>query len=343
MDTIGESQSLIRVSIIVLNWNGWEDTIECLNSLLRCSYKLLDIVIVDNKSSDDSVMRVEEFCERTAPGSLSRHEYSHANGETFSSNLPDINGLLVSNSRAPTALKPRISMICIDENLGFAGGNNVGIKFAVSSYHPQYVLLLNNDTVVKSDFVEELMNVAESNDSIGALSPAILYYDRNGMSNIVNFGGGRLNWWIFPCYFEFGYRHKVIDCIQEQVIECDWVTGAAMMIRIREGFPYYLDSSYFFGCEDVDFCIKLRERGGKVVVAPKSIVWHKIASSRISKNPGLLKRMNKEIKTTLKFIYMNNKWYLLQIPLYSIQIILIYFLSILNRISHDRVKYLLHI
>ena len=93
-----------KVTVIILNWNGKEDTLECLASVKKIDYSNFEIVLVDNGSVDDSV-------------------------EAVSEHYPDV------------------TLLQTGDNLGYAGGNNVGIRYALDN-KAEYVLLLNNDTVV---------------------------------------------------------------------------------------------------------------------------------------------------------------------------------------------------
>ena len=127
------SDKYSKVTIILLNWNGKEDTIECLESLKHITYPNYEILLVDNGSTDGSV---ECFRERY----------------------------------------PGMEIIENGENLGFAEGNNVGIRRAMDE-GADYVLLLNNDTVVDPEFLGELVKVGESDPKIGIVGPKICYYN----------------------------------------------------------------------------------------------------------------------------------------------------------------------
>lgn len=127
-----------KVSIIILNWNGWTDTLECLESLNKINYTNFDIILVDNHSQDNSVQKIKDFTKEK------------------------ISVILIENK----------------ENYGFAEGNNIGIRYALKNLNPAYILLLNNDTVVDKDFLKELVNAGEKKDNIGILGPKIYNYDK---------------------------------------------------------------------------------------------------------------------------------------------------------------------
>src|SRR6267154_3812077 len=148
-----------RVSIVILNWNSYEVTLDCLTSLRKIDYRNFELVIVDNGSIDGSPAKLLESA-------------------------------------------PEIRLIQNKTNLGFAAGCNVGVRDALRR-GTDYVLLLNNDTIVAFDFLSQLVRVAESDDRIGAASPKILFFDRPDRLNYA--GGEHRRWRLFPKMI--GLRH----------------------------------------------------------------------------------------------------------------------------------------
>jgi len=133
---------LPKVFIIILNWDNWTDTKDCLKSLENNGYPNYEVVVVDN-------------------GSTEKFEISD----------------------------PKIKVIYNKENLGFSGGNNVGIKYALDN-NADYVLLLNNDTIVNHNFLNKLVEIAEKDNKIGMVGPKIYFPD----SKKIWFAGGQINW-----------------------------------------------------------------------------------------------------------------------------------------------------
>lgn len=227
-----------KVTIIILNWNGKEDTIECLGSLKHITYPNNEILLVDNGSTDGSVE-----CFRN------RH--------------------------------PEIEIIENEENLGFAEGNNVGIRRAMDE-GADYVLLLNNDTVVDPEFLGELVNVVAKNPKIGFAGPKIYYYDYNGKKDVINFAGGRLNMWKGTA------RHigkKEIDSGQyDKIKKVDYAQGSCLLGRIEMISKIgLLDPEYFTYWEEDDWCMRGRKAGYDTVFVPKAKIWHKISTSDVGK------------------------------------------------------------
>jgi len=221
-------QSVHIVYVVILNWNGHADTIECVKSCLKTSYPRTRVVVVDNGSSDKS-----EQLLRTA--------------------------------------FPEIDVIQTGANLGFAGGNNVGIRHALANA-ADYVLLLNNDTIVDPDFITPLVAAATSDLEAGILCSKIFFHDT---PNVIWFAGASF----FPT---IGWgRHRgegQIDHGQfDQPGETGRPTGCAMMVtRKLCETTGLLREEMFCYAEDLDWGLRARTAGSKVLYVPTSKVWHKV-------------------------------------------------------------------
>ncbi len=230
-----------KVFIILLNWNNWHETRECLESLNRVTYSNFEIVVVDNNS------RVEEKTE------FGNFQFSIFNFQTR----------LIWNA----------------ENLGFAGGNNVGIKYALE-HGADYVFLLNNDAIVSPDFLTELVKVAESDSSFGILGSRIYKYS----TNEIVFDGGVVSKWLNKAEHTANFQFSIFNF---QTV--DYITGAAMLIK-REVIEKIglMREEYFLYYEDVDWCIRARRAGYNCVVVPESHVWHKVSATNKEGSPSYI-------------------------------------------------------
>ncbi len=182
-----------------------------------------------------------------------------------------------SNDSSPDNLQkkfPDLKIIRNYANLGFAKGNNIGIKEALKD-KPDYILLINNDTTVEPDFLKILVDYAESDESIGIASPKIMFYSQP--QKIWFVGGKFLLFLKKPFHLFYGQYDKGQ---MKEPAEIDWVSGCCMLIR-RKVFEEIgmLDADYFHYCEDVDFCIKAKQHGFKIVVVPDAKIYHKFALS----------------------------------------------------------------
>jgi hypothetical protein len=222
-----------KVSIIILNWNGLDDTIECLDSLKKITYPDYRVVLVDNGSKGKDVQALRERF----------GDYIH----------------IIEN----------------DKNYGFAEGNNIGIRYALDSLKPDYILLLNNDMVVAPDFLNELVEVAEKDASIGIAGPKIYYYDQ---PNRLQSAGGKISWW--------SGITSLIGCGEidkgqfDHANDVDWVIGGGLLIKRqaleRIGLLYWPYFAYF---EEADWCTQCKKAGYRVVYVPGAKVWHKGAAT----------------------------------------------------------------
>lgn len=216
-----------KVCVIVLNWNTWQVTCDCLHSLKRVEYPNLEIVLVDNGSANDSAEQL-------------------------------------------AARFPEIPLIRNDVNRGFAGGNNVAIRRALQ-HGADYVLLLNNDTVVSPRSIVEMVTMAESDPDLALVSPKIHYFDSPYR---VWYAGGTFSLWR-------GIAHHIglgreDNARYEQPKECTFATGCALLARadfIREAG--YLDENFFMVCEDTDWCVRAMKAGYLIGYAPAAVIWHK--------------------------------------------------------------------
>lgn len=271
-----------KVTIIILNWNGWEDTIECLESLYQITYPNYEVIVVDNGSEDESVEKIKEYCEGEIEVESKFFEYNPTNKPIhvveYTQQEAERGGVL-REEKYLSKLEPdkKLRLIRNDENYGFAEGNNIGMRYALKALNPSYVSLLNNDTVVDKEFLRELVKVAESDEKAGNVGSKIYYYNGHE-KDIVYFGGGKLSE-----HFKIAWCKGINETdahLYDEIIECDWVTGCSMLIRKTllcqlGGF----DSTFFLYCEDVDLSIRAKKRGWKNIYVPKSKVWHQVGKS----------------------------------------------------------------
>jgi GT2 family glycosyltransferase len=211
-----------RIAVILLNWNAYFHSRNCIHSLSKVSEVPFDIILVDNASTDDSFLKLkEEF--------------------------------------------PHVQFIQSSHNLGFTGGNNVGLQKLLKLNY-EYVLLLNNDVFVHPNFLIHLINYLDLNPGVGAVQPLIFHHpDHLSIWN----GGGKFN--------------RIIgktDSTQSSntnhtTSEIDWISGCAFIIRTsvlkQVGL---LNEKYFAYYEDVDLSFRIREAGYKLMLIPNSVIYH---------------------------------------------------------------------
>lgn len=281
-----------NVSIVILNWNGWEDTIECLESLYKINYPNYDTIIVDNNSKNNSITKIREYTEGKIEVKSNFFNNSTNNKpiKLFEltrkeSEKAGFNGEL---NKLPSNKK--LILIKNENNDGFPGGCNVGMKYAMNK-GTDYILLLNNDTVVAENFLSELVNFAETDPSIGVVGSKIYYYYE---PNKLQAAGGKIRWYLGEIST---YGMSEVDKGQyNQISERDYVYGTSLLLR-KEVINKisYMDTSFFFGVEEYDYCTNAKKAGFKIFYVPSSKVWHKAgaSSSKLSNHPDTLKIIKK--------------------------------------------------
>lgn len=261
-----------KVVIIILNWNGWHDTIECLESIFQNDYLNYDIIIVDNNSEDESIQKIKEYCngELRVESSFFTYDTSNKPFKILETGPNDyIQKDVVKSS------SPQLILIKNNNNEGFAEGNNIGIRYALNNFNSDYILLLNNDTVVDKEFLVQMLKVYESEEKIGIAGPKIYYYDE---PNRIWFAKGKISW-KFCRGLNLG--HNEIDTGQhDQVAEVEYVSGCAFLIK-KEVIEKtgLLDKRFFLYFEEIDWTLRASKIGYKSVFVPGGKIWHKVSKS----------------------------------------------------------------
>ncbi|MFD2203706.1 glycosyltransferase family 2 protein [Shivajiella indica] len=191
--------------------------------------------------------------------------------------------------------------IANEKNLGFTGGNNAGIDYAIKNKF-DFILLLNNDTEVEPDFLNELLKVQKSHPNVGMVQPLILFHDKRDK---IWSAGGR---YIAPLGIA-----KTLDSqknfqtakVEDKVL--DWATGCCILIprQIIEKVGT-LQQSYFAYFEDVDWSLRIRKAGYLIYLAAKSTIYHEGgASSKKAHKEGM-------ISPTVFYLYCRNQLFQLR-------------------------------
>lgn len=238
-----------KVAIILLNWNGATDTIECLESLKKVNYPYYDIYLVDNNSKKESIDELTDYIQKD---------------KFYSSEIVTANQLNTYQKKLDTNLL----FILNDNNAGFAGGNNVALRYIMKNNLSEYVMLLNNDTVVSPDFINGLVDKANQSSENGFVGINTYYYDNN--KQIQTVGGGLID-------LVHGECSAVTN---SQVDEFDFITGSCVLMPLQVLKEVGLmDESYFMYWEDVDWSTRTRNKGYKLKVADYGYIYHKEGAS----------------------------------------------------------------
>jgi GT2 family glycosyltransferase len=248
-----------KLAVIIINYNGKDLITKCLNSFSKImkdyptNLDSLELVVVDNGSTDGS----REYLEQLR-----------------------VNGL-------------KLKIIFNRENLGFTGGNNVGIKYALKS-GVDYIMLLNNDILIKDAFWVPMVDYLDKNKDVGVIGPKIYFapgyefhrdrYSDDERGNVIWYAGGIIDW------DNVYTSHRGVDEVDigqyDQIEETDFITGCCLMagkeVWQKTG---YLDDNYFLYYEDSDYSMRVKKLGWKTVYFPKAEIWHMNAgSSKVGSN-----------------------------------------------------------
>lgn len=195
-------------------------------------------------------------------------------------NYPNYKILLVDNGSSDGSAQyfrekyPEVILIENEKNLGYSEGNNVGIRYAIKNNF-EYILILNNDTIVDPGFLDELVDAAESDGKSGILGPKAYYAEP---SNMIYYAGAKINWYTGqPKHI----GQKKIDVGQfNQVKYVDFVAGCCMLIKkeVIEKIGL-LPNDYFLLWEDIDYSVNAKRHGYELVYVPSSKIWHKESAS----------------------------------------------------------------
>jgi GT2 family glycosyltransferase len=299
-----------KVSIVILNWNGWKDTIECLESLYSITYSNYDIIVVDNGSEDDSIEKIRRY----AAGKIEvKSRYFEYNPDNKPIEMIEYERERLSGKKKIKNVSEKFLILIKNEkNYGFAEGNNIGIKFALERLDPHYIFLLNNDVVVDSRVLQNLLRVSQSSLKIGAVQPKILRKDNprliDSVGQEVYWDGTIRDRW-------FGtYDDGRFDSVHEIFGGC----AAALLI---EGHVFeeigFFDTDFFLIFEDVDLSWRMRLAGYETVLVPEALVYHKRGTSGIE-------------SPVSKYYESRNKLYIV-LKYYPIKYILLFFPTYLYR------------
>ena len=229
-----------KILILILNWNGKKDTLECLASLQAADQTpLFATLVVDNGSTDDSVTTLRSAF-------------------------------------------PEVPILETHENLGFAGGNNAGIRWALEKSF-DWILLLNNDTIVAPDFIKHFLAATKKKPEGKIFGAKIYrYHERTHLDHLGGF------WNASTAEFESGAAGKIDDGSFEEMRQVEYVCGCALLMHrnVPEKIGL-LEESFFLLWEETDFCTRARQAGFSIWTAPKAKLWHKVSASFVGGKPHM--------------------------------------------------------
>ena len=236
-----------KIFVSIIDYNGRENTLFCLDSLQKINKKGFEVHVVVIDNYPPKILKIPE-------------NYFKGLSLTLTKNK---------------------------NNLGFSGGHNVGFSHALSK-GADCVLLLNNDVIAHENFLINLFNILENDESIGMVSPKIYFakgfefhkdrYRREDLGKVFWYAGGILD------TKNVIAKHRGVDEVDkgqfDAVQETDFATGACFLIKksVLEKVGFF-DEKYFLYYEDSDLSMRVRNKGFKIFYVPKAVLWHKNAAS----------------------------------------------------------------
>ena len=248
------------VRVIVLNWNGKNLTLRCLESLIQVKYNNFATLVVDNGSTDGSTKAIKDSY-------------------------------------------PKCNVLELPQNLGYAGGNNAGVQY-LKNNPSDYIIFLNNDTIVDPQFIDQLMSGVEEFGDEYIYGPKIFYLDH---PDLIWYAGGDVN-------LNLGrVKHRGIrKPDSERYNKCqrtDFITGCCIMLSFKmclklNGF----DESYKMYSEDVDLCLRAEQLDIHSYIIPSSQIWHEVSAS-LGGQWNLMKNL-KKLRSQFQLIHVHGELYL---------------------------------
>ncbi|KPA09699.1 glycosyltransferase [Candidatus Magnetomorum sp. HK-1] len=222
------------VTIVIINWNGKDHVLDCLDSISKLNYpqERYRVLIIDNCSTDHSQELIKEAF-------------------------------------------PNYQMIINPRNYGCAEAENQGIKFSIEM-GADFIWLLNNDVILHQDALIHLIEIAQSDNNIAVLGPAIYSFDRPDIEDNI---GYKVNLWTGR-FKNLSKKYKTIEKQTVRILDVDSVQGCSILIRVsafhKIGIFHAAYEAYF---EESEFNIRAIKMGFRVVTVRDSIIWHKKSAS----------------------------------------------------------------
>ena len=269
-----------RVFVVLLNYNGWRNTIECLESVLRSDYPELRVIVVDNCSTDESRHEIREWCLGRTAAPLPGGALSPLCTPPIPKPVPLAEWPRAHLDDGPVEWIRGVNVVLAEKNLGFSAGNNVMLRY-VQRHEPEAMtLLLNNDTVIAPTAIAAMVERATvDEDGLTAVGATILQYHRP--DRVETLGGGSVSTW-HGCSEMIGWD-TTRDAPRPDVT-MHYVSGCCVLIPpaalSRVGL---LDERFFIYNEDADWGIRARAAGIRLSYASSAEVWHKGSATMVVK------------------------------------------------------------
>jgi len=254
---IKKHQDIMKIGIIILNWNGKKDTLSCLESLAGSDWTSRCLLVVDNGSTDGSVediscwgtMRGWKICMLDQTDIQKRQNQQNNDNNIFNPN--------------------QLFILKLKENRGYTGGNNAGFTWLLQ-YCVDAIFVLNNDTWVKSDSIRYMAETLKQRQDVGIVGCKIMNYN----DNRIQYQGGNLSYWLGVYYLKRFKGHP------QGTIKVNFIPGCAMLIRasVLIKIGGFRDDLFAY-TDDIEFCYRTHKAGWISVVNLDAVIRHKLSKA----------------------------------------------------------------
>jgi len=276
--------------IILLNWNNAEDTIACLKAIRQLTIKPEAVIVCDNGSTDDSLSKIKDWAVVNYKEVISTLASAPIK-QSLSKKKPFPEFLIVKNGA----------------NLGYAAGNNSGLRLAMTNHSFEFIWLLNNDTKPTKDALKHLEICAAGNPSAVIFGSTIVNADN---SNIVQCAGG-YKYYPATTICRPVFKNKTLEFILHQSApELDYIYGASFFVRANIFRSCgLLNEDYFLYFEEIDFCTKVKRAGHHLKWCQNSIVEHKGGATIANQKTSKALRKSAEYHENISALKFSKNWH----------------------------------
>jgi len=256
--------------VIILNWNGWKDAIECLESVFRLNTESFSVVVCDNASTDDSLNKVKDWARGELHAESANPDMSRLSAPPFPKPISYVELTREQAESGTICSETKLILIQTGANLGFAGGCNVGLRYALGDQDCKYFWLLNNDTVVEPDSLSAMVRLMQSRPGVGLCgSLNVSYYNPQ---QVQAQGGKPYCSWTSRVHTP---PLRLVHEVASHPAPMDFVNGASMLAsRAFLENVGLMDESYFLYFEELDWAMRARGKF-ELGYARESVIYHK--------------------------------------------------------------------
>jgi GT2 family glycosyltransferase len=274
------------VFISLVMWKRWEDTIECIESLLKQDYKNFKIILIDNASPDNSVEKVIRYLNREIHPHIPEHTLLKNFITPVGTSKIDYTVISEENFTSLSESMPTVTIVRNSENYGYGKAMNQTMKLLGKAEFNGYIWILNNDTIMPTNALSALVNDLESDTQNGMSGSVMFYYDD---PEILQCAGGAKFYPQFGAAKMIG-KNKTKEFLQTTSKETlvslsNYLPGTAVLIS-KECIAsrcLFDDKNFHMYAEDIDLSFQVRNKGWKISVAKESVVYHKEGKSTAGK------------------------------------------------------------